>query len=464
MFRGIISGLFVASALAAVSSNTVTRTLKDAPVESGLCDATVDSYSGYFNVKSGVDKNYFYWFFESRSETQSTDPVIVWLTGGPGCSSQLALLTENGPCTVSEDGQSTVNNPFSWNTNANIMWLDQPASVGFSYGAPIVDNDHNEAEVGEDVYWFMQEFYKAHPEFRANDLYIFGESYGGHYAPSVASRIFEGNNNKDGEKINLAGVGVGNGLTDPVIQYQYYPAMAMNNTYGIKTVSEEAYEKMVKHVPTCTKMGQMCQLNTTYCEAADEFCQMTETMPYYNTGLNPYDIRKPCGDSDLCYDFTNIETFLNLPSTMDALHVNTEKVKEWKSCNTVVNAGFTSDWMKNYQQVLIPMLEADIDVLIYAGDVDFVCNWMGNKAWTMDLPWSGKNDFVSAEDITWSYVESGDDVAGGLVRTADAAEGSGSLTFLQVYEAGHMVPMDKPQAALTMLNTFIQKKSFVDTK
>lgn len=204
------------------------------------------------------------------------------------------------------------------------------------------------------MYNFLQEFYKAHEEFRANPLYIFGESYGGHYAPSVAYRIFEGNRNNDDPHINLQGVGVGNGLTDPVIQYQYYAEMAMNNSYGIKCVSEDAYANMVKHTPTCVKLARACQMNVTACEPADDYCQIFLTMPYYNTGLNPYDIRKPCGDSDLCYDFTNIETFLNLQSTRDALHVS-DKVEKWESCNTKVNAAFISDWMRNMQQVMTLM-------------------------------------------------------------------------------------------------------------
>lgn len=71
--------------------------LKDAPV-TGLCDSSVKSMSGYYSVdKESLDKNYFFWFFESRSQP-TTDPLVIWLTGGPGCSSQLALLTENGPC------------------------------------------------------------------------------------------------------------------------------------------------------------------------------------------------------------------------------------------------------------------------------------------------------------------------------------------------------------------------------
>lgn len=103
------------------------------------------------------------------------------------------------------------------------------------------------------------------------------------------------------------------------------------------------------------------------------------------------------------------------------------------------------------------MLEDGIRVLIYAGDVDFICNWIGNKAWTIDLPWSGHESFAASSDYTWTYDK---DVAGGMARTAAASSGEGSLTFLQVYEAGHMVPMDQPEAALSMLNTFLKNEPF----
>jgi len=116
---------------------------------------------------------------------------------------------------------------------------------------------------------------------------------------------------------------------------------------------------------------------------------------------------------------------------------------------------FVQDWMRNFQTNLIPLLEDNIRVLIYAGDVDYICNWMGNKAWTIDLPWSGHQAFSSAKDAPWIY---GNGVDGGLVRSAPALKGTGSLTFLQVYEAGHMVPMDKPEAALSMLNSFLRNE------
>ena len=121
---------------------------------------------------------------ESQSSPADA-PFVVWLTGGPGCSSTLALLTENGPCSVNSDGVNTSPNPNSWNNDANVLWLDQPAGVGFSYGTT---NDGDEVMVGEDAYYFLQHFFQAHPEYASQPLFIFGESYGGHYAPAIAHR------------------------------------------------------------------------------------------------------------------------------------------------------------------------------------------------------------------------------------------------------------------------------------
>jgi cathepsin A (carboxypeptidase C) len=108
------------------------------------------------------------------------------------------------------------------------------------------------------------------------------------------------------------------------------------------------------------------------------------------------------------------------------------------------------------------MLESGIRVLIYAGDVDFICNWIGNKAWTTQLQWTGKQDFNNAGDHAWHYTDSitNESKHGGMARTGHAKVGDGSLTFLQVFEAGHMVPMDQPPAALSLLNSFLFNKAF----
>jgi carboxypeptidase C (cathepsin A) len=117
-------------------------------------------------------------------------------------------LTENGPCSVNEDGASTTVNPYSWTETAHVLWLDQPAGVGFSYGE---ETDSNEVMVGEDAYYFLQAFFQTYPEYSSNPLFIVGESYGGHYAPAIAHRVLKGNqaSKENTIQLNLAGLGIG---------------------------------------------------------------------------------------------------------------------------------------------------------------------------------------------------------------------------------------------------------------
>lgn len=103
------------------------------------------------------------------------------------------------------------------------------------------------------------------------------------------------------------------------------------------------------------------------------------------------------------------------------------------------------DWMHEYQRKLPDLLEDGIRVLIYAGDQDYICNWLGNRAWTRQLVWKHKNDFNAAKVETWK------------VNNTDVGtiQSSNGFTFLRVYNAGHMVPRDQPKAALLMVNKFI---------
>lgn len=412
----------------------------------GVCDPGVVQRSGYYELEEPGKTNdhYFYWMFESRSDP-SSDPFILWLTGGPGCSGMLALLNENGPCSVSSEGGAlhTVPNPFSWTNNATVLWIDQPSGVGFSYG-DAGDYDHDELGVRQDMYTFLLEFFAAHPEYAALPLYIFGESYGGHYAPNVAFAILEGNSKSPGLKMNLQGMAVGNGLTDPALQYPWYAAMANNNTYGVKAVSDAAYDRMLAEVPVCVKAIDDCQIDAAECPIAQQVCNQAQLSSYEASGLNVYDVRIKCKVPGLCYDFSASTAWLNLPATRAALGVTKASAK-WDSCNMRVNHMFAADWMRSQEQTVPPLLAAGVRVLIYAGDADFICNWMGNRAWVQALPWPGKAVFGAAPELDWA-------VAGAKAGKVRSAQG---LTFLQVFGAGHMVPMDQPANALAMVNAFV---------
>lgn len=378
-------------------------------------------------------------------------PFVVWLTGGPGCSSTLALLTENGPCSVNDDGEGTTVNPHSWTEAAHVLWLDQPAGVGFSYGA---ENDSGEEMVGEDAYYFFQAFFQEHPEYAKNPLYIVGESYAGHYVPAISHRIWKGNKDVCEKCIplNFAGLAIGNGLTAPEEQYPWYPEMVWNNSHGIKVVDESAYEAMKEAVPTCTKLIHQCNqgdntIDSFACQAAFVTCNLSLTSPYQATGLNPYDIRKKCEVPPLCYDFSNVAHWLNLESTKQALGVDESHSHSWQACNFGINGKFRTDWMKDFSSYVTDLLEDGYPALIYAGDVDFICNYLGNEAWTKDLDWSHKADFDAAGTHDWGN-------GSGLART------SNGLTFLQVYDGGHMVPSDQPEVALDMLKNFLSGGDF----
>lgn len=127
----------------------------------------------------------FYWLFPSRSNPDK-DPLIIWLTGGPGCSSELAIFVENGPMRL-EHGLP-VKNEISWNNNANLLYLDQPIGTGYSHGS-IFNLPKNEQKVREQFGIFIRKFYEKFPEFKGRDLYVTGESYAGHYIPFIGDML-----------------------------------------------------------------------------------------------------------------------------------------------------------------------------------------------------------------------------------------------------------------------------------
>merc|ERR1712166_585783 len=456
----MIRTLLVASAIVAICTAAPVYTLNGAleekshAPETAICDP-VQQYSGYFNLSTG-DKNYFYWSFESRSKP-ATDPVVLWMTGGPGCSSEVALFGENGPCKVNADGTDTISNPYSWNSNATVIYIDQPAGTGFSYGSGM---DHDEVGVANDMYDFLQQFFKAHPDLAARDFYAVGESYAGHYIPAVTHKIWE--NNKalpsGAIHINHQGTAVGNGLTDPLIQYKYYKDMIISTNNHKPAVGKVVHAAMEAATPVCLAAIKACDgfgSNTTAmgipggCLAAIETCNLGLLIPYTLTGMNPYDMRIKCAKPPLCYDFSNVGTFLDSAAVRATLEVGTRK---WSDCNHLVAVAFEldGDWMRSYQQMIPDQLESGTRVLIYAGDQDYICNWLGNQAWVQALPWSHQGQFNTTSATNWT----------GTSGTAPMGtiQQSNGFTFLRVFDAGHMVPRDQPEAALAMLNAWTSNK------
>ncbi|KAI4304701.1 hypothetical protein MLD38_040175 [Melastoma candidum] len=407
--------------------------------DSGSSIEDLGHHAGYYQLPNTKAARMFYFFFESRNSKQ--DPVVIWLTGGPGCGSELALFYENGPFKIAED-LTLVWNDYGWDKVSNIIFVDQPTGTGFSYSTDEGDLRHDETGVSNDLYDFLQGIFKQYPDYATNDFFITGESYAGHYIPALASRVQKGNEEKEGIHINLKGFAIGNGLTNSGVQYVAYPEYA----WDMDLIDQSTRDDInVNLVPDCADAVDLCNLEGgDACGEAYQTCEKVfSKIVNLQNGINFYDIRKKCVGS-LCYDFSKLEPFLNSRNVKEALGV---KDVGFVSCSTVVYSAMTNDMMQNLDVGIPALLEAGINVLIYAGEYDLICNWLGNSRWVHELDWSGGEEFKSS--ATAQFTVDGKD--------AGVFKNHGPLSFLKVYDAGHMVPMDQPKASLEMLTRWMTK-------
>ncbi|KAF2034070.1 carboxypeptidase Y precursor [Setomelanomma holmii] len=398
----------------------------------------VKQYSGYLDDNE-EDKHLFYWFFESRNDPKN-DPVVLWLNGGPGCSSLTGLFMELGPASITKD-QKIKHNDYSWNANASVIFLDQPVNVGYSYSSGSVSNT---VAAGKDIYALLTLFFKQFPEYSKQSFHISGESYAGHYIPVFASEILSHKK----RNINLQSVLIGNGLTDGLTQYEYYRPMACGEGGWPAVLDEGTCQSMDNAYPRCASLIENCYNSESVwsCVPASIYCNNAMIGPYQRTGQNVYDVRKPCGSNSLCYDELDwIQGYLNKKEVMKAVGA---EVSSYESCNFDINRNFLlqGDWMKPYHRVVPSILE-EIPVLIYAGDADYICNWLGNKAWTEALEWPGQKEYKNAKMEDFKIDGDG--------KTVGQVKSHGNFTFLKLHAGGHMVPYDQPEASLEMLNRWL---------
>ncbi|KAG2735733.1 hypothetical protein G9P44_001947 [Scheffersomyces stipitis] len=416
------------------------RIKKTKPESLGL--DTVNQYTGYLDVNV-LDKHFFYWFFESRNDPKN-DPIILWLNGGPGCSSATGLFFELGPSSINATLQP-VFNPYSWNNNASVIFLDQPVGVGYSYTGG--DQVTNTASAAKDVFVFLELFFQKFPQFIQNKFHIAGESYAGHYIPSFASEII---NNAD-RSFELSSVLIGNGITDSLIQNGYYGPMACGEGGYKPVITQEQCDQIEKDYPKCAALTNICYhfQNALTCVPAQYYCDMKLFKPYGDTGLNPYDIRKPCADQGAnCYvEMDYLDDYLNLDYVKQA--VGASNIDIFTSCDSTVFQNFilNGDEARPFQQYVAELLEKDIPVLLYAGDKDYICNWLGNHAWSDALEYEHHEQFEAAPFKPWYTFEG---------KLAGEVKNYKKFTFLRVYDAGHMVPYDQPENALDMVNRWVQ--------
>ncbi|KAF8317936.1 serine carboxypeptidase [Clavulina sp. PMI_390] len=402
-----------------------------------FCDHTVKTFSGYLDAGYG-SKHFFFYFFESRNDPQ-TDDIVIWLNGGPGCSSATGLFMELGPCRVTPGGNGTEWHPHSWNTNANVIFLDQPIGAGFSYadfGQTLDTTD----QAAVDFHAFVALFFEAFPSFQGRPLHIAGESYAGRMIPVFASHIVDMNRKSTANTtapINLASVLIGNGLTDVVSMVpSYYDMVCTRAGFPLAPISECV--KIQNQLPRCiewTKASCVDRMDEISCKAARDFCMAIMYPALFATERNVYNLA-----------VVDIEKYLNRPEVRELLGVS-PKVPHFQGCNMPLLLTFEEklDRYHTSPPYVAQLLERGIDVLVYVGKNDFICNHIGNYKWANALEWHGGDAFRKETLQPW--------VVDGEV--AGEAKTVGGFTFATILDAGHMAPYDRPVQTLAMLQRWM---------
>lgn len=480
--------------------------------QNDICETTpgVRSFSGYVHLPAGALQdlgqksdypiNTFFWFFESRKDP-SNAPLSIWLNGGPGSSSMLGLLAENGPCFINPDSNSTTLNEWSWNNEVNMLYLDQPAQAGFSYDTltnishnlvtdrvfllndtdPIppqnatflvgtyASQDSNRTSLGsvnaaQALWHFAQEWFQEFPEHRPHDgrISLATESYGGRYGPAIFAffqemneRIEKGDFNVEGEQhiLHLDTLMLISACLDQLVQGPSYPHIAYNNTYGIETVNQTIYEGMLdslyKEGGCIDQIYQCRNLSLTYDPenlghntTVNDICAKSDSYCSKNV-RSPYNLY--AGRN--YYDFATLDPdpfvpkfyygFLNQPHVQQALGVPLN----FSHSSAAVSFAFRSigDYNKpGWLEDLAYLLENGIKVTMAYGDRDYSCNWLGGEAVSLAINYTNTSNFHAAG---YTAIETNSSYCGGQVRQY------GNLSFSRVYQAGHEIPSYQPETS-----------------
>ena len=297
-------------------------------------------------------------------------------------------------------------------------------------------------------------------------LYIFGESYAGHYIPAITDRIIRYNANTTGFKIPLKGTiyyffslrlilflgsGVGNGWVDPPNQLSEYGLFG----YALGLIDEDERASVeqaqldavfnIQQGRALLSQANFAGASAFMTNALTDFDNLLNTITVGGGNVNVYNYRI-FGS----YDFDNLTTYLNASTTQARYCTRGTRLgdKTWSSGSDAVYANMSYyDFMNTVAENITNILNSNtIPMIFYNGQDDIICNSPSTQTWIAKLPWSGQQAFYNAPPQPW-ILNNG--THGGF------AKNYGPLTFAVVNKAGHLAPMDQIEATTEMLRRFI---------
>ncbi|KAM7521897.1 hypothetical protein LguiA_011799 [Lonicera macranthoides] len=449
-------------------------------------------YSGYVPIAGSEGRKLFYYFVLSE-RNPSEDPVVLWLNGGPGCSSFDGFVYEHGPFNFEKgktrDSMPTLHlNPYSWSKVSNILYLDSPAGVGFSYSENKTDYITGDIKTALDSHTFILKWFELYPEFLSNPFFISGESYAGVYVPTLSYEVVKGIDAGVKPILNFKGYMVGNGVTDDVFDGNALIPFA----HGMGLISDDLYKEV-----TAECQGNYYNPTSENCES--RLSKVDEDIK----DLNMYDILEPCYHGTEEIREVTSSRGSRLPSSFRKLGENTERPlpvrtrmfgRAWP-LRAPVRDGIVPTWPQLFDTNSVPCTDDEVatawtnneavrkaihaepvsvtgtwvictDRIFFShdagsmikyhrnltlratfsrsGDHDMCVPYTGSEAWTRSLGYK-----IIDEWRPWTL---NGQVAGYIQGYTN------NLTFLTVKGSGHTVPEYKPKEALALYSRWLEGK------
>ena len=447
----------------------------------GLIDEiNFNQFSGYLNLPN-TKKYIHYWFVESEEDAENA-PLVFWTNGGPGCSGLIGFMTEQGPFKPDQNGE-LIMNEWRWNKIANMVFLEQPIGVGFSYSENKDDYKIGDKQTAKDNLQTILTFLDIFPQYKNSSLFITSESYGGHYMPTLAVEIIKYNIKNPSNELKFRGLAVGNPYTN------YYSGIGaeMETFWGKQLIPKPSWDKYVDN--GCLNMVN--QLNSTICTTfildfmkkignlnpyALDYPICTTAQQVWTTDMIKDVIKKDNINNKFIFQyrylleitnkiFNSVKTkeeyepcednyaleYLNNYEVKKSIHVNTDI--EWSECSRTVKYDYIDKMVpmeRYYNEILDSVNGSKVRVLVYSGDDDSVCGTIGTQKWIWDLGYS-----IRPNDLWRAWYVDGQ-TAGYINQFITPYSYKSRLTFATVHFAGHEVPTYKPKEAFCLFQAFLE--------
>ena len=469
-------------------------------------------WAGLLPASDDGHKYLFYWLFAPDNNDNDNDndngngndnnnnnkkndediPLIIWLNGGPACSSMDGLWLENGPFRLTKGGGGDGDEHWkielaehSWHkAPAYVLYIDQPVGTGIAFTTN-GKYPKNDQEVNTDFYYFLQQFFDLHQDkfvkttfneqeeqeqegggrTLSRDLYFTGESHAGHYIPSMMNYIQQQNSKSSQSssaiRLPLAGAAIGNGWIDPVVQYSAHEA-----AYGFAIVGLAQKRSLQQKEVRCQTDLQAGKYVSGVCfDLLDDVVGNSQGQGSHSK-VSQYDARKwesknsprdfPPGHRDVeAYlggngKLGNLQ-FLDVLKSIHSLPSH-EAGQVYRECtDPPYNALKHQDGLGVTKDV-VDLLDNGVRMLFFNGIHDLICNHVGNEIAVENFQWKFQNQYQTSKRYGWKSDATGN--LGGYMKEYQ------NLMYLKVLDSGHMVPMDVPNVSLDMMKTFVFQGNF----